>query len=139
MTKTVTGPPFTVERYGSLGESIMGERDWLRLQLHALQNDLTAAGLENERLQQEIRALDQANGVALEEIRLLHQKPCYCKFCHSVEPGVCTCLGCPVHGIPKHMPAEKSGAECICGRGDRPPSAHASWCKRSAERTADAR
>lgn len=29
----LSGPPFTVERYGSLGDSIIAERDWLRKRL----------------------------------------------------------------------------------------------------------
>ena len=50
-------------------------------------NNVEALQGEVERLRAEIRALDQANRVALEEIRLLHRQPCHCKFCHSSEPG----------------------------------------------------
>lgn len=32
-SNSCNGPPFTVDRYGSLGESIIAERDWLRGQL----------------------------------------------------------------------------------------------------------
>lgn len=42
---TPTGPPFTVERYGSLGESIMGERDWLRLEVERLNRKCAALAL----------------------------------------------------------------------------------------------
>jgi len=36
MTNEIGGPPFTVERYGSLGESIIAERDWLQQEIERL-------------------------------------------------------------------------------------------------------
>jgi hypothetical protein len=39
------GPPFTVERYGSFGQSVIAERDWLLEEVERLRNLLAKIGV----------------------------------------------------------------------------------------------
>jgi hypothetical protein len=57
LTNPRNGPPFTVERYGSLGESIIAERDWLLAEIERLQATLNRQVQINNDLDKQITAL----------------------------------------------------------------------------------
>lgn len=63
----LTGPPFTVPRYGSLGACITAERDWLRADRDSWKariSHLTEVEQNNERLQRELRLAESARDYA---------------------------------------------------------------------------
>lgn len=113
-----SGPPFTVERYGSLGESIIAERDWLQVELTQLRGNLTLAEEGLASAMQEIEGLKFVVATSATarrsldaEIERLTQKTAS----EPSEQPACAYIGAP-QGEPQ---------PCVLPAGHPPPHAHA--------------
>lgn len=115
-SKDVSGPPFTVDRYGSFADAVIAHRDWLSREIEELRRENVRWENAHKILIAENERLKRANADLLRRNLVLSTSP---------EPE--TAPTAWMRGHRSYSPGEPDDYDVECVYGDDPPDDSGKW------------